>query len=231
MEKTLCLDAKIETTASLYTMLKSVVEDSRRMEMKGKARKDQTDHPNNWGDRIPEKIARNSLKENLSNLRTLAPNPTKFTSTRLREELQVLKRAAFPTFKQHFCSAVHMKMVNLATRHFEFVLWMARMSTGCRTYNQESLNSGTIRNGLIWVNALAQLLTIEEILQKLLHLGDSNGTANKDHIVDTTLVHLGIFQTFFNRLHALPKEIHVKLFEPGTSNGHVEINTLKQAID
>ncbi|KAK2975079.1 hypothetical protein RJ640_001390 [Escallonia rubra] len=60
---------------------------------------------------------------------------------------------------------------------------------------------------------------------------EDSTTSNNDHIIDTALVHLSIPQTIFNRFHALPKEIHVKLLKSGTGNIHLEINTLKQAID
>ncbi|KAK3029716.1 hypothetical protein RJ639_039125 [Escallonia herrerae] len=65
----------------------------------------------------------------------------------------------------------------------------------------------------------------------LLHLGNSGRTSNNDYIIDSALVHHSIPQTIFNRFHALPEEINVKLLESGTGNIHLEINTIKQAID
>ncbi|KAK2972626.1 hypothetical protein RJ640_000586 [Escallonia rubra] len=78
------------------------------------------------------------------------------------------------------------------------------------------LNSSPVGNGLILVNPLVKLLTIEEILQELLHLGNSSRTTNNNNAVDTTLIHFGIFQTPFNQLQAFPKEIDVKLLKSGT---------------
>jgi len=41
------------------------------------------------------------------------------------------------------------------------------------------LNSRTICNGLIWIDALERLFATEEFLEKLLNLGYTSGTANE----------------------------------------------------
>ena len=45
------------------------------------------------------------------------------------------------------------------------------------------LHCCAIGNSLIWVDGLAELLSIEEVLKHLLHLGDTGGASNKDHFV------------------------------------------------
>nr|GMC80841.1 NAD-specific glutamate dehydrogenase [Ipomoea batatas] len=94
-----------------------------------------------------------------------------------------------------------------------------------------SLHSSTIGNGFIRIDALAELLTIEEVLQQLLDLGNSSGATNKYNIMDSALVHLGISQTLLDWFHTLPKKIHVQLFKSGTCDGGVEINTLKERVN
>ncbi|PON56605.1 Glutamate dehydrogenase, NAD-specific [Parasponia andersonii] len=79
--------------------------------------------------------------------------------------------------------------------------------------------------------ALAELLPVEEVLQELLHLGNPGRTSNKDHVMNTALVHLCIPQTLLNRLHTLPKEIHVELLKSSTSNRRVIINTVEKGIN
>jgi hypothetical protein len=74
------------------------------------------------------------------------------------------------------------------------------------------------------VDTLTQLLTIEEILTKLLHSGNPN---NKHNIMNIALVHLSIPETLLYRFHTLPEEIHVELLKPGTGDG-VEVNILMQ---
>ncbi|CAA6656821.1 unnamed protein product [Spirodela intermedia] len=68
------------------------------------------------------------------------------------------------------------------------------------------LHGGSVRHRLVGVDALAQFLPVEEILQELLHLGDSSGSAYQNHVA---LLH---------RLHALSEQVHVQLLEPGA--GH-----------
>ncbi|KAK6943677.1 Glutamate dehydrogenase, NAD-specific [Dillenia turbinata] len=95
-----------------------------------------------------------------------------------------------------------------------------------------SLDSSTISNGLIRVDALAELLAIEEVLKKLLHFGNSSRATNKNNIMDTALVHLSISQTLLNRLHTLPEEIHVELLKPSTVVHHsvIKVFTTKMGI-
>ena len=45
------------------------------------------------------------------------------------------------------------------------------------------LHSSAVGNGLIGVDALAQLLAVEEVLQELLDLGDTGGAAHQDDFV------------------------------------------------
>ncbi|PON56616.1 LOW QUALITY PROTEIN: Glutamate dehydrogenase, NAD-specific [Parasponia andersonii] len=81
-----------------------------------------------------------------------------------------------------------------------------------------SLDSGTISNSLIRVNALAKLLSIEEILQQLLNLWNSSGTTNKHYIMNGALVHLSISQTLLDGFHTFPEEIHVEFLKSGTGD-------------
>merc|ERR1719204_2962996 len=58
------------------------------------------------------------------------------------------------------------------------------------TSKDSSLHSSTIGNRLVRVDRLVQLLAIEEVLQKLLHLWDPGGASNQHDVVDAALVHL-----------------------------------------
>ncbi|GER28613.1 NAD-specific glutamate dehydrogenase, partial [Striga asiatica] len=94
------------------------------------------------------------------------------------------------------------------------------------TTQNSSLDSSTISNSFIGVNALAKLLAIEKVLQKLLDFRDPSRTSHENNIVDRALVHLGISQALLNWLHTLSEQVHVELLEPCTSYGGVEINAL-----
>ena len=49
--------------------------------------------------------------------------------------------------------------------------------------------------------------------------------------MDSALVHLCIPQALLHRLHTFPEEVHVKLLKPGSGDGGIEINTLKEGIN
>ncbi len=56
------------------------------------------------------------------------------------------------------------------------------------------LNSGTVRDGLVRVDALAELLAVEEVLQHCLHLGDARAAAHQHDVVHRALVDLGVLR-------------------------------------
>ncbi|KAK2988827.1 hypothetical protein RJ640_022538 [Escallonia rubra] len=95
-----------------------------------------------------------------------------------------------------------------------------------RRTRDSSLKSSTISNSLIRVNAPAKLLSMEEILQKLLHFGNSSRTPYKNDFVNAALIHLGILQTTLNMPDAVPKQIHVDLLKSGTGEACAEINAI-----
>merc|ERR1712107_727558 len=67
-----------------------------------------------------------------------------------------------------------------------------RHSLGGVSSEDGGLHSGSIGHSLVRVDALVQLLAIEEVLQQLLDLGDSSGSSNQDNVIDGALVHLGV---------------------------------------
>ncbi|TVU19701.1 hypothetical protein EJB05_35868, partial [Eragrostis curvula] len=93
------------------------------------------------------------------------------------------------------------------------------------------LDSGAVRHGLVGVDALAELLAVEEVLEQLLHLGDTGGAANEDDVVHGALVHLGVAEALLHGLHALAEEVHVELLEAGAGDGSVEVDALVQRVD
>nr|CAB3501256.1 unnamed protein product [Digitaria exilis] len=93
------------------------------------------------------------------------------------------------------------------------------------------LDGGAVRDGLVGVDALAELLAVEEVLQQLLHLGDAGGASHEHDVVDLRLVHLGVAEALLDGLHALAEEVHVELLEPGAGDGGVEVDALVEGVD
>merc|ERR550534_2075915 len=66
------------------------------------------------------------------------------------------------------------------------------------TSQDSGLNSSSISYSLIRVNALIQLLAIEEILQQLLNLGNPSGATDQHDVVDGGFVQLSIPHSLLN---------------------------------
>ena len=59
---------------------------------------------------------------------------------------------------------------------------------------------------LIWINALAKLPPIKEVLQQLLHLGNSGRTTGKNNSMDAALIHPSITQALLHNIDTLPEQ-------------------------
>ena len=103
---------------------------------------------------------------------------------------------------------------------------LGRLVTG----QDSGLDGGTVGNGLIGVDGLVGVL-VEEVGDELLDLGDTGGTTDKDDLVDGGLVNLGVTEDTLNGLHGAAEEILAELFETGTGDGGVEVNTLEERVD
>jgi len=82
-----------------------------------------------------------------------------------------------------------------------------------------SLDGSTVGNSLIRVDGLVEDLSVEEVGEHGLDLGDSGGSTNEDNLVNLSLGHIGILEDVFYWGHALSEEINAELLELGT--GHV----------
>ncbi len=93
------------------------------------------------------------------------------------------------------------------------------------------MDSGTIRDSLVRVDALVGLLTIEEIGDELDDTRDTSGSTNQNDFVNVGLVDLGIPKDLLNRLECASEQVLAQLLETGASEGSVEIDTLEKGID
>ncbi|GER32821.1 NAD-specific glutamate dehydrogenase [Striga asiatica] len=93
------------------------------------------------------------------------------------------------------------------------------------------LHGSPVCNGLIRVNAPAQLLPLKNNLQHLLNLGNSGRASNQDDIMDVSLVHPSVSQATLDGHDALFKQVHVEILEFSTGNARVEVDSLVQALN
>ena len=94
-----------------------------------------------------------------------------------------------------------------------------------------SLDSGSEGDSLIGIDGLAGLLSVEELGEEVLDLGDTGGSSDEDNLVDGSLGELGITDDLLDGLHALPEVVHVQVLETGPGDGGVEVNSLEESID
>ncbi len=86
----------------------------------------------------------------------------------------------------------------------------------------------TICNSLIWIDALVQVLAIEELGKHLLDLGDTSGTSHKNNFINLGLIQLGVSKSFLHRFQGSPEEVTAELGETSTGDVGVEINALEE---
>jgi hypothetical protein len=85
------------------------------------------------------------------------------------------------------------------------------------------LDSRTIGNSLIGVDALLELLATEEVTEELLDLGNTGGTTNKDDLVNLVLGNVGILHNLSNRVKGASESLLVQVLETSTGNVGVEV--------
>mmetsp|Transcript_25172 Transcript_25172/g.38994 ORF Transcript_25172/g.38994 Transcript_25172/m.38994 type:complete len:456 (-) Transcript_25172:222-1589(-) len=93
-----------------------------------------------------------------------------------------------------------------------------------------SLDGGTVGDGLIGVDGLVEDLSVEEVGEHRLDLGDSGGATDEDDLVDLTLAELGILEHVLDGRHALSEEVHAQLLELGSGDVGVVVLTLGESL-
>ena len=93
------------------------------------------------------------------------------------------------------------------------------------------LNCGAVRDRLVRIDALVELLAAEEVAEQLLHFRDTSRAADEDDVVDLRFVHLGIAERLFHRIHGAAEKIGAKLFEASSRDVRVEVGAFVQRID
>jgi hypothetical protein len=94
-----------------------------------------------------------------------------------------------------------------------------------------SLHGGTVSDSFVGVNSSVGFFTVEEILHELLDLGDTGGSTNKYDFVDFRLLHGGVIKNLLDRGDSLLEKIGTKLFESGSSESLLKINSVNKSLN
>ena len=86
------------------------------------------------------------------------------------------------------------------------------------------LNGCAISDGLVRVDALLELLAVEEVTQKLLYPGNAGGATNKYDLVDLALLETSVLEDLFYGLEGPGEGLAVDVLE--TCAGDVGIEVL-----
>lgn len=100
---------------------------------------------------------------------------------------------------------------------------LAREDTG--------LNGGTIGDGLVGVDALLELLAIEELAEELLDAGDTGGATDENDLINAALLDTGILEDLGNGLESTGEGLGVEVLETSTSDLHVQVVAIKERVD
>merc|ERR1719347_1316403 len=92
------------------------------------------------------------------------------------------------------------------------------------------LDSSTISYSLVGIDGLVQLLSVKEILEKLLNLRNPCRTSNQDNVIDAAFVHLGIPHCLFYRLEGSLEEVRAKFFKSCPCDRCVKVYPFKEGI-
>jgi hypothetical protein len=93
------------------------------------------------------------------------------------------------------------------------------------------LDSGTVSDGLLRVDALVGLFAVEEVGDELDDTWSTSGTTNQDDLVDVGPVDLGVAEELLDGVEGASEKVLAQLLETSTSEGGVGIDPLKERVD
>ena len=98
------------------------------------------------------------------------------------------------------------------------------------TLEDSSLDSGTVGDGLIWVDRSVELLAVEEVGEHGLDFGDTGGASDEDDFVDLVLADIRVREDLLDGRHALAEGWEAQLLELGAGNVDAEVLTLSEGL-
>lgn len=105
------------------------------------------------------------------------------------------------------------------------------VSGGGLSGEDTGLDGGTVGNSLIGVDALLELLAVEEVAEELLDARNTGRATNKHDLVDGLLLNTSILQDLLHRLDSAVESLGVDVLESSPGNIRIEVLTVEQRVD
>mmetsp|Transcript_109647 Transcript_109647/g.340299 ORF Transcript_109647/g.340299 Transcript_109647/m.340299 type:complete len:677 (+) Transcript_109647:253-2283(+) len=93
------------------------------------------------------------------------------------------------------------------------------------------LHRGAVGDCLVRVDAAVRLLSVEEVLDQLLDLGDARRAADKHDLVDLVLLQAGVLEDLLHRPERVLEQVVVDLLETCAREGLREVDAVVQGLD
>lgn len=94
-----------------------------------------------------------------------------------------------------------------------------------------SLDGSTVSDSLVRIDALLELLAVEEVAQELLNLGDTGRATNEDNLVDLGLVDTRVLENLVDWGNGALEGLGIEVLEPGTCYAGVEVLAIEQRVN
>ncbi|GET90231.1 heat-shock protein hsp70, putative [Leishmania tarentolae] len=146
-----------------------------------------------------------------------------------REDLALLGRDRRVALDQRRHHATGRLNAQRQRRHIQQQQTLRLLALAAR--QDEGLHRSAVRDSLVGVDALVQLLAAEEVRHEGLHLRDTRRPAHQHHVVHGALVHLRVLQHALHWLDRAAKQVAAQLLEARACDGGLEVNVLEQCVD
>lgn len=93
------------------------------------------------------------------------------------------------------------------------------------------LDGGTVGNSLIGVDALLELLAVEEVAEEFLDLRNTGRTTNEDDLVDLVLADVGVLENLGNGVQSASEGLLVQVLKTSTGDVRIEVLTIEERIN
>lgn len=94
-----------------------------------------------------------------------------------------------------------------------------------------SLDGSTVSDSLVRVDALLELLAVEEVAEELLYPWNTSRTTDKHNLVNLALLNRSVLEDLLDGLKGAVESLAVDVFETSTGDAGVEVLAIEKGVD